>query len=308
MKYFIDTEFIERPGSIQLISIGIVAEDKRAFYAVSKEFDLKAVWQDDWLREKVLKSIYKDNTAYSSAAFTRKTIEVILKSVGRTNASIASDIIKFINPDSSSEFGCGMDQVVSSFTRADAWQERYYPKEFEYIRKHNTFMPDTFFSTGVDGKGEERNRPRIYNQPEFYGYYADYDWVVFCWLFGKMINLPKGFPMYCRDLKQMMDDRGLSQEWKQGRCPAHRGEHNALIDAEWNRRLYDEMIKHDILSGKNLSVPSTSYVDDIIKLSKLSEKKLRTINNREDRLYHGPELTKNELIYQLAFKMHAPKN
>ena len=21
---------------------------------------------------------------------------------------------------------------------------------------------------------------------KFYGYYADYDWVVFCWLFGKM--------------------------------------------------------------------------------------------------------------------------
>jgi hypothetical protein len=40
---------------------------------------------------------------------------------------------------------------------------------------------------------------------EFYAYYADYDWVVFCSLFGTMMDLPKGFPMYCRDLKQEMD-------------------------------------------------------------------------------------------------------
>lgn len=44
-------------------------------------------------------------------------------------------------------------------------------------------------------------------KPEFYGYYSDYDWVAFCWLFGKMIDLPKGFPMYCKDLKQMLDEK-----------------------------------------------------------------------------------------------------
>jgi hypothetical protein len=37
---------------------------------------------------------------------------------------------------------------------------------------------------------------------------------VFCWLFGKMMDLPtsSGFPMYCYDLKQKLDDvvAGLS--------------------------------------------------------------------------------------------------
>ena len=33
MKYWIDTEFIERPCTIDLISIGLVAEDGREFYA-----------------------------------------------------------------------------------------------------------------------------------------------------------------------------------------------------------------------------------------------------------------------------------
>ena len=39
MKYWIDTEFIERPYTIDLISIGIVAEDGREFYAESSEVD-----------------------------------------------------------------------------------------------------------------------------------------------------------------------------------------------------------------------------------------------------------------------------
>jgi hypothetical protein len=39
VKYWIDTEFIERPYSIDLISIGLVAEDGREFYAESSEVD-----------------------------------------------------------------------------------------------------------------------------------------------------------------------------------------------------------------------------------------------------------------------------
>ena len=39
MKYWIDTEFIERPCTIDLISVGIVAEDGREFYAESSEVD-----------------------------------------------------------------------------------------------------------------------------------------------------------------------------------------------------------------------------------------------------------------------------
>jgi hypothetical protein len=39
VKYWIDTEFIERPYTIDLISIGLVAEDGREFYAESSEVD-----------------------------------------------------------------------------------------------------------------------------------------------------------------------------------------------------------------------------------------------------------------------------
>ena len=39
VKYFIDTEFIDRERFIDLISLGVVAEDGREFYAISTEFD-----------------------------------------------------------------------------------------------------------------------------------------------------------------------------------------------------------------------------------------------------------------------------
>lgn len=70
-------------------------------------------------------------------------------------------------------------------------------------------------------------------KPEFWGYYADYDWVVLCQLFGTMMTLPKGWPMYCRDLKQWSDQLGAPK------FASPKGEHNALVDAKWNMRLYD---------------------------------------------------------------------
>lgn len=73
------------------------------------------------------------------------------------------------------------------------------------------------------------------DKPEFWAYYADYDWVAFCQLFGRMIDLPKGFPMWCRDLKQLSEARGNPKH-----PPLNPGtEHNALEDARWNRKLYE---------------------------------------------------------------------
>ena len=101
-------------------------------------------------------------------------------------------------------------------------------------------------------------------QPEFYGYYSDYDWVVFAQLFGTMMDLPKGFPMYCKDLKQYKDDKQdsrnkLKSYIDNNKClekheehklvyplnieehynyPKQTNEHNALQDAYFNYNLY----------------------------------------------------------------------
>lgn len=75
-------------------------------------------------------------------------------------------------------------------------------------------------------------------KPEFWGYYADYDWVAFCQLFGTMMDLPPSFPMYCRDIKQWCDQLGNPDLPPQGK-----GGHHALLDARWNKTA------HDFLAG-----------------------------------------------------------
>jgi 3' exoribonuclease, RNase T-like len=69
--------------------------------------------------------------------------------------------------------------------------------------------------------------------PEFWGYYSAYDWVALCWLFGAMVDLPKGWPMFCYDLQQVM--------LQFGRLPKHATEesHNALDDAMWIKREWE---------------------------------------------------------------------
>jgi 3' exoribonuclease, RNase T-like len=52
VRFFYDTEFIEDGRTIDLISIGVVAEDGREYYAVSTEFDPQRA--GNWVRMHVL--------------------------------------------------------------------------------------------------------------------------------------------------------------------------------------------------------------------------------------------------------------
>lgn len=70
-------------------------------------------------------------------------------------------------------------------------------------------------------------------KPELWAYYADYDWVALCQLFGTMMDLPKGWPMYCRDVKQLCDDLGNPKLPEQTST-----EHHALADAHWTREAW----------------------------------------------------------------------
>ena len=71
--------------------------------------------------------------------------------------------------------------------------------------------------------------------PEFWGYYADYDWVVFCQIFGSMIDLPKGWPMFCMDLKQICQEKGNPKLPDMPNCI----EHHALYDARETKFRYE---------------------------------------------------------------------
>lgn len=153
MKYFYDTEFIEDGKTIDLISIGIVAEDGREYYAISTEFDYTKA--SDWVKENVLVHLPGADRVWKS------------------RAGIAEDLVKFCDPEK-------------------------------------------------------------YGKPEFWGYYSAYDHVALCQLFGQMVNLPKRWPMYTNDIKQLCKSLGDPQLPPQGK-----NKHHALADARWNKQAWE---------------------------------------------------------------------
>ena len=199
MKYFYDTEFLEgtqkkwfgnTKPTIDLISIGIVSEDNREYYAISKDFNLKEAWnrndldpnhkrnykQKDnyWIRDNVLRPIFDElilkyalieekafqlrtTSGYNPPyKFNYNNIKNLINLFGKSNKEIADEIKMFI----------GTKETVENY------------EEVKHLLN-----------------------------PQFCGYYSAYDHVALCWLFGKMIDLPKGFSMYTIDLKQVLDEK-----------------------------------------------------------------------------------------------------
>lgn len=74
----------------------------------------------------------------------------------------------------------------------------------------------------------------IFENPELWAWYAAYDHVALCQLFGKMIDLPDGIPMYTNDLKQVVGINGIP-----GLPEQSSGEHDALADAHHLKRMYE---------------------------------------------------------------------
>lgn len=73
-------------------------------------------------------------------------------------------------------------------------------------------------------------------RPEFWAYCGAYDWVLLCQLFGGMVNLPGRWPGFAMDLKQWAVLLGNVRLPKQ-----ETGEHDALEDARWNRRVWEKL-------------------------------------------------------------------
>lgn len=287
MKYFIDFEFLEgdipvtmfginipksiiKPNNtIHPISVGITCEDGREYYSISKDFNLKEAWNRYdlitkeynvgfsyekeyetekvyWIRENVLKPIWKELYEKENNVSLEGLNEIDLSNVPEWSFKYLKKLID--------KYGKTNKEI------SDEIKEFIYEKE-NILYNHS--------SCKVENVGEVKSKI------EFYGYYSDYDWVCFCWLFGRMVDLPKGFPMYCIDLKQELDSKviNLPKELfrklecgicthnvleyleKTGRAydldfrlkmlkekhpnyPEQYNEHNALSDAEWNKKLF----------------------------------------------------------------------
>jgi hypothetical protein len=176
VKIFYDTEFIEDGRTIDLISIGMVAEDGRELYAVNRDMPVMRILKHDWLMANVVPSlprIHGDRRLQVSA---------------RRNP-LALD---FDHPDMRSR--AQIARMVQAFI---------------------TLTPE----------------------PELWAWYGAYDHVALAQLFGRMIDLPEGVPMWTNDLKQEAMRLGNPEMPKQAE-----GEHNALADARHNRLMHEFLI------------------------------------------------------------------
>jgi len=77
---------------------------------------------------------------------------------------------------------------------------------------------------------------------EIWAYYAATDWVLFYQLWGTLMDLPKGMPRNCMCLRQWYQQLGFP---KDHRPKKPEGAHNALVDAQWNLKFYQELYKFD---------------------------------------------------------------
>lgn len=170
LRYFFDTEFMEDGRTIELLSIGVVCEDGREFYAENGEAD----WgnSNEWVRANVIPHLHV---------------------VG--------------------------DPLQKPLPQHDLLHREVMPRR-QIGERLLQFV----------GAGDA--------VPDWWAYYGDYDWVVLCQLYGRMVDLPKGWPMFAQDIKQLAVSVGnpdLSTIPKGT-------EHNALDDARWNRAAYDYLL------------------------------------------------------------------
>ena len=231
-RFFFDCEFIEgfkkpinwlpssignfnKPyHSIQLITIGIVADDGREYYAVSNEFNPDDA--NEWVRENIFARLLSEHIQglqgirkqLTLGCIEGKSIESNMRLFqgwfGKSNQQIAKEILQFVAP--------------------------YH------------FMKNEFKTANV---AENQTTYLEKFSPEFYAYFADYDWVLLCSLFGNMSELPTGFPNMCFDIQQMIVENNLDNETLIKKVPQI-NEHNALSDAKWSKLAYEYIMENKV--------------------------------------------------------------
>ena len=102
MLYYLDTEFIEDGHTIDLISIGLVAEDGREYYALHYGCDYKKA--NDWVKQNVLSNLPPEPLPQLYATTEGFKNSISYKQGWRNKDLIAEEILEFINDDPQPEF------------------------------------------------------------------------------------------------------------------------------------------------------------------------------------------------------------
>ncbi len=166
MKYFYDTEFIEDGKTIQLISIGVVAEDGRELYLIHGHAPWDRIVNNEWLRDNVMSSL----------------------------------------------------PMKAHQTQGDTWGWKWDRGNLDFWQtRERALIADEVEEFLLAGD----------SNPELWAYYGAYDHVVLAQLFGPMIKLPDGIPMFTHDIMQEAHRLGVKDQLP----TQENGHHNALADA-----------------------------------------------------------------------------
>ena len=168
-----DLEFLENGKTIELISIGLVAEDGREYYAVNSEMPVDNILNHQWLKANVWPHLPLRG----------------YKPYPQINALQQSDGV-----------------LDTSDTRVrPKWVIANEVREF------------------IQAAG-----PDI----ELWANYGAYDHVALAQLWGPMVRLPEGVPMFTHDIQQERARLGIHED---DLPKQESGEHNALADARHNQ-------------------------------------------------------------------------
>jgi hypothetical protein len=167
-----DTEFLEDGKTIDLISIGLVRDDGREYYAVNADANWARIATHRWLCENVVPHL-----------------------------PLASKGVRKATP--------GENTNVTT-----SW-------------KFSIDLTDTTVKPHWVIANEVREFILAVDDPRLWAWYSAYDHVALCQLWGPMMQLPAGVPMWTNDLKQECERLGNPK------LPPMPGatEHNALDDA-----------------------------------------------------------------------------
>lgn len=164
MRVYYDTEFLDDGKTIEFISIGMVREDGKEYYAVTNNgVTINKAVKHDWLRKHVVNQL-----------------PIIL--------------------------GTG-----------NVWEWDFEHEDHKNVKSRSEIAADIKKFLG--------EVPNL----ELWAWFAAYDHVVLSQVFGRMLDLPNGIPMWTNDLRQELHRLGNP------RYPEQKsGEHNALEYALWN--------------------------------------------------------------------------
>lgn len=186
MKVFYDTEFLEDGRTIDLISIGMVAEDGRELYLVNDAVGSRP------LHERICNHKWLMGNVVRSLPLAPRPDPI----------SIAEALSTLFSP--TAQFTLDMDHVAVVPTRVIRNQVRQ-------------FILDT---------------PDV----ELWADYGAYDHVVLAQLWGPMVKLPDGIPMWTHDLRHLVEQHPNVELPEQVD-----GHHNALADARHVRTCWETL-------------------------------------------------------------------